>query len=421
MFQKLSLKFKLSTLLASLLMMLFFILKIISLIGTFGEPDTTDWIDIGIFVVFTPLFIIILDEIFSKGKQERLKKKAVEEMLNESCLVSRTDRKGLITEVNDKFCEVSGYKRHELLGQDHKMLNSGHHPKHFWTDMYQATVKYKSIWHEIIRNKRKDGSCYVVNSWITGNFDEKGELVGFTSVRQDITELMETLEEVKVQQEEVKKQNAYLEHAAKILRHDMHSGINTYMPRGIKSLKRRLTAEKIKELKIEAPLKMIEEGLKHSQKVYNGVKEFTNLVKADVILNKETHDLKSILNEYLRATSYNDQVNIQDLITTKVNEPLFCTAIDNLIRNGLKYNDSKTKQIDIYMEDPTTLIVQDNGRGMTQEEFEHLSKPYTRREDQKEAGTGLGLNICVAILKEHGFGMSCEKNKIGTKIKIYIK
>ena len=121
----------------------------------------------------------------------------------------------------------------------------------------------------------------------------------------------------------------------------------------------------------------------------------------------ETHDLKNILDEYLRATSYNDQVNIQDLITIKVNEPLFCTAIDNLIRNGLKYNDSKTKQIDIYMEDPTTLIVQDNGRGMTQEEFEHLSKPYTRKEDQKEAGTGLGLNICVAILKEHGFGMGC--------------
>jgi signal transduction histidine kinase len=58
---------------------------------------------------------------------------------------------------------------------------------------------------------------------------------------------------------------------------------------------------------------------------------------------------------------------------------------------------------------------------MTQQEFEHLSQPYTRKEGQKEQGSGLGLNICVAILKEHGFTVSCEKNEIGTKIKIKIK
>ena len=64
----------------------------------------------------------------------------------------------------------------------------------------------------------------------------------------------------------------------------MHSGINTYMPRGLNSLKRRVSIEKIRELKIEAPLKMLEEGLKHTQRVYSGVKEFTNLVKEDAQL-----------------------------------------------------------------------------------------------------------------------------------------
>ena len=52
------------------------------------------------------------------------------------------------------------------------------------------------------------------------------------------------------------------------------------------------------------------------------------------------------------------------------------------------------------------------------EEFEHLSKPYTRKEGQKESGTGLGLNICVEILKIHGFSVSCEKLQKGTKLKI---
>jgi signal transduction histidine kinase len=114
-------------------------------------------------------------------------------------------------------------------------------------------------------------------------------------------------------------------------------------------------------------------------------------------------------------------VVIKDLPTVDVNEALFCTAIDNLIRNGLKYNDSDTKMVTIYVEDNDTLVIQDNGRGLTQQDFEHLSKPYTRKEGQKESGSGLGLNICVAILQEHGFHISCEKNDVGTKMKIKIK
>jgi signal transduction histidine kinase len=200
----------------------------------------------------------------------------------------------------------------------------------------------------------------------------------------------------------------------------MHSGINTYMPRGLSSLERRLNSDDIKNLKIESPLKMIKEGLKHSQKVYKGVYEFTNLVKKDVVLNKTECNLKSILEDYLSSTAYSSQVIIDELPTISVNEALFCTAVDNLIRNGLKYNDSDTKFVKI-TSDKNYVYIQDNGRGITQEDFNHLCKPYTRKKDQKESGTGLGLNICVAILEEHGFDITCEKNNVGTKMKIKIK
>jgi K+-sensing histidine kinase KdpD len=193
------------------------------------------------------------------------------------------------------------------------------------------------------------------------------------------------------------------------------------MPRGLRSLRRRLNDETIKELRIEAPLKMLDEGLKHTQKVYAGVKEFTNLVKENVQLDTKEVDLKEILKNYLSSTSYTKQVVIDDLITMNVNEPLFCTAIDNLIRNGLKYNDSGTKTVMIFMEDDNTLCVQDNGRGMTQTEFENLSKPYIRKKEQKESGSGLGLNICIAILKEHSFNITAEKCNPGTKLRIKLK
>jgi signal transduction histidine kinase len=89
-------------------------------------------------------------------------------------------------------------------------------------------------------------------------------------------------------------------------------------------------------------------------------------------------------------------VDLSDLGEFSVNEALFCTALDNLIRNGLKYNDSNNKIVKIFR-DNNILYVEDNGRGLSSEEFKILSQPYTRKEGQKESGTGLGLNICIAI------------------------
>jgi len=218
---------------------------------------------------------------------------------------------------------------------------------------------------------------------------------------------------------ELSKKNIYLEHAAKIIRHDMHSGINTYLPRGISALKRRLKQEDIDALKIESPLRLIEDGLAHARKVYAGVYEFTNLVKERAELNKTTCNVKDVLESYLRLTAYKNQVLLDaNLPTIEINEALFCTAIDNLIRNGLKYNDSDTKWVKIYYD--KYLCIEDNGRGLTNDEFIELSKPYTRKPGQKEEGTGLGLNITLAIFKEHGFLVSAEKTEFGTKIKIEI-
>ena len=268
----------------------------------------------------------------------------------------------------------------------------------------------------------------VVFGWCKPNYELArfgyGCVIGFMPpffifVSEFLLQKRRMIDEIDSQVGEVRKQNTYLEHAAKILRHDMHSGINTYIPRGVSSLERRVPQTVIDDLKIEAPLKMIKEGLAHSQKVYKGVYEFTNLVKKDAVLNRDDHNLKTIIENYLASTSYKSQVIIDELPVVSVNESLFCTALDNLIRNGLKYNDSDSKMVRLYMEDDL-LILQDNGRGITQEEFDKLSQPYIRKEGQKESGSGLGLNICIAILQEHGFSISCEKNNIGTKIKIKV-
>jgi PAS domain S-box-containing protein len=416
-----SLKLKLN--LISLIVVVFLILKTTVLLDITPSSPVTRGSE---YILFLTITYFLYSFIRQYIKNERENKKLTEKItqkeralanrmdaINRSSPVIEFDTNGIVCFANDSFLNAMGYKLEELVGKHHSI---------FVFDDEKNSDEYINFWNKLksgvyfsgdIIRKKKDGNKIYLSATYNPIINEKGETYRVLKIARDISEIVE-------KSKEIEKQNTYLEHAAKILRHDMHSGINTYIPRGISSLERRLKPEDIETLKIEAPLKMIKEGLRHSQKVYKGVYEFTNLVKKDVVLNKAECDLRAILNDYLSSTAYHSQVIIEELPTIEVNEALFCTAIDNLIRNGLKYNDSETKFVKIYMEGDE-LMVQDNGRGIDQKDFDHLSKPYTRKEGQKESGTGLGLNICVAILEEHKFLVRCEKNEIGTKLKIKIK
>jgi PAS domain S-box-containing protein len=334
--------------------------------------------------------------------------------INRSNAVIEFDLNGTIQFANDIFLDLMGYNSEEIVGQHHSMfVRDEEKNSKEYLDFWSKLKKGQYFSGDIVRVK-KDGSLVYLISTYNPILGENGKTYRIMKIATDVTPSV-------LQQIEIEKKNTYLEHAAKIIRHDMHSGINTYIPRGVSSLERRLKPEDIETFKLSAPLRMIKEGLTHTQKVYKGVYEFTNLVKKDAVFHTSPHDLKEILNNYLTSTSYKSQVLISDLVTVDVNESLFCTAVDNLIRNGLKYNDADTKVVKIYMESDNVLTIQDNGRGMSQQDFEYLSKPYVRKQGQKETGSGLGLNICLAIMEEHGFELSCEKNDIGTKMKIKLK
>jgi len=410
----LSLNSKISLGVAIVIMMTFFVVQTCIVFGLCEPTLFLAKFGWGCVVFFMPPFFKVMQEFITNIT---LKEVSVDLQLNaidKSNLVVMLDMEGYILEANDNFCSTMGCEEKELKKQPHrKMVPVEYAKSKEYLEFWETLRRGESISGEFERVK-KDGKSV----WLFGNYtpiqDKNGKYTKVLKIATDITTQHEA--EVTVNQK-----NSYLEHAAKILRHDMHSGINTYMPRGLRSLKRRLSEDQVKELKIGAPLKMLEEGLKHTQKVYSGVKEFTNLVKEDIQLDKKPHNLKEILHSYLSSTSYIKQVVIDHLPTIEVNEPLFCTALDNLIRNGLKYNDSSTKSVMIFMENDNTLVVQDNGRGITQQEFIELSKPYTRKKDQQESGSGLGLNICIAILREHGFSITAEKINPGTKLRIKIK
>lgn len=143
--------------------------------------------------------LLIVDDVTARKKAEEQVREhkellqAEREALNQAAIVAETDLAGRITYANDKFMKISGYSLQELLGQNHRIINSGYHRKPFFRDLWKTIAKGK-VWQGQIRNKKKNGNFYWVDTVIAPVFGKDGKPVKYLSIRFEITRLKDAEE-----------------------------------------------------------------------------------------------------------------------------------------------------------------------------------------------------------------------------------
>jgi PAS domain S-box-containing protein len=141
-------------------------------------------------------FLVLLNKVVQKFilKEEVQKNfyllQQYQEITDKSSIISKTDKKGIITYANDKFCEISGYSKEELIGKSHNIIRHPDMPSETFKNLWETIKDKKKIWQGIVKNRRKDGKPYYVQATIKSILDKDGNILEYIALRNDITDIM---------------------------------------------------------------------------------------------------------------------------------------------------------------------------------------------------------------------------------------
>lgn len=330
------------------------------------------------------------------------------ESLSQFLIVGKTNLKGQITYANDKFCEISGYARNELMGKNHRILNSGTHSFDFFFNLW-STIKSGHPWEGIICNKTKDGTLYWVQTFIFPSIDENGVITEYTSIRFDITDKVKLMEELNDEKEKATfaSQLAAVGELSAGIAHEIANPLTVIS--GNLLLLRRKSDDKEKREEI---ISMIDKNVARIGKIIKGLHHVAQKSRDDsfTLNSLETilHNTLEFSEEALKKSHIEFRMDIPSHeVFLNCNDVKISQIVLNLINNAKDaINDSNKKERWIKVavhdcEDEIIIKVIDSGPGVPEEHKENIMKNFfTTKKVGK--GTGLGLTLVNRFAKEHG-------------------
>lgn len=336
--------------------------------------------------------------------------------LDEASIVAVTDRQGTITYANKKFCEISKYSEDELIGQNHRILNSGHHSKEFFKDLWQ-TIAHGKVWRGEIKNRAKDGSSYWVDTTIVPLLDASGKPTQYIAIRNDLSEKKRLEGELTraSQLSLIGELAAGLAHEIKNPLAGIQGAVDILIRRREAGDPERVALESVRHevTRIDATVRALLERAR-PRSVHPKVASLTDAVRRAVLVARD-HAL-------FAAPKGKEPVHIvfdppDDPVEVWIDQTLIEDAVLNLLLNAIQASDDgqpvvvtvRTESRDESEAREIMIDVQDFGCGIGEADLGKIFQAfYTTSTD----GTGLGLPAVRRIARAHGGRLNVE-SKLG--------
>ncbi len=384
-----------------------------------------------------------IEKIVTKKREfDRQKKLLLEynHAVDVSAIVSKGDVKGNIIYVNDKFCEISGYEREELIGKPHSIVRHPATSSRVFEEMW-STILDKKVWKGRITNRKKDGSRYIVETTISPIVDEDGNILEFFSIRNDVSKFVEQGREIKRHEEEkLEQEQRHLEELNRskdallsIFTHELKTPLNAII---------NLSAIAQNRLKNDKEDVDVDEILEYLEVVCDNGKymlsEVLNILEILAMKSKKSKismtkfDISEIIRDIFiqQERSIDSRKIFVDLRFSKnlfvySDQKKFSQILENIISNAIKY--SKDMICVEVCEDCEyyRISIEDNGNGF--KDISRVTDMFAQSDDsllkRESSGIGLGLHFVILAAKELDIGFDIGSSKVlgGAKIELIIK
>ncbi len=350
-----------------------------------------------------------LDQIFMELEQQKA-------AMDHHAIIATTDRKGDIIYVNDKFCDISKYSREELIGQNHRIINSGYHPREFFHDLWR-TIASGRVWQCEICNRAKDGSFYWVDTTIVPFHDTTGRIEKYVSIRTDVTARKQVELELQKIVEDLEAKNSEMERFLYTISHDLRSPLVTTM--GFLGFLSQDIAESRPD-KVEEDLRRIQQAVETVEQLLSDLLELSRVGRVcnppeEIPLQEIVLRASELLNGPLTEKKVQLEIG-EDLPIVYVDQTRLIEVIQNIVENAVKYMGDQPDPriaIDAEKEDGVVRIrIQDNGIGIDPKYQSRIFGLFDKL-DPETPGTGIGLALVKRIVEFHGGTIGVESEGVG--------